>query len=403
MNVTVQFPLNRLDVIRDGIQSFLGQPGMSLYVVATGAGAGIQDWIWSIPGCSTFFKGAIFPYSTDDSAYFAGVKPEKYASDEFAIDLALAAYLRAISNPLDPNAKPVGLAVTASVASNREHRGEHRIHIACVTRHRMLGRTVILKKGVGAVSRLDDGHESDLLALEALIAAMDPGHALNEDCLDIEDKVREHFFKHPVFYAGKRMTAADLSPEWPLLPGAFDPPHTGHESMADAVLAHEKREPIFTICCNPPHKPSITVQEMLRRAKMLPNHAVFFTQDDPLYIDKARAYPGRPIVIGADAVLRLMDPQWCQDPKALYDELQKLRTQFLVFGRIVNGEYMTAGHAIWKVYETLGFVEQTSVGKQVTKNKIGIEVFRPVAGRWDVSSTDLRGRSGPVQERNRST
>ncbi len=55
---------------------------MSLYVVATGAGAGIQDALWKVPGCSSFLTGSEFPYAPRVSAAFAGLKPAQYVSQD---------------------------------------------------------------------------------------------------------------------------------------------------------------------------------------------------------------------------------------------------------------------------------------------------------------------------------
>jgi nicotinic acid mononucleotide adenylyltransferase len=345
----------------------------SLYLVATGAGSGIQDALWKIPGCSAFLRGASFPYDPKESALFAGVTPEKYVSPEFAFDLAFSAYMRAID--LDrPDVEPVGLAVTASVASVREHRGDHRAHIVCMTRDKIVERTLLLEKGAGTDARAKDGRLVDGAALATLLGALG---LMEGQWSSLDEEARKHFFRHPVFWPdGHRAEEDCLDLAWPLFPGAFDPPHEGHEAIANTLRGTDRVcEPVFAICSNPPHKPALTVQEMLRRAKMLRHRVVYFTQDDPLYIDKARQHPGTPLVIGADALLRMLDPKWGIDPKAMFEEFYNLDTKFLVFGREVEGRYVTAQEAISKI---------PLEGKRLTRT------FRAIDGRWDVSSTVLR-------------
>jgi len=67
------------------------------------------------------------------------------------------------------------------------------------------------------------------------------------------------------------------------------------------------------------------------------NRKVVFTQNDPLFIDKARRFPGASFLIGADSVERLLDPRWYGGKsEAVIDmlsEFERLGTRFYVFGR----------------------------------------------------------------------
>lgn len=366
------------------VADLLGKP-LRLYVVATGAGAGIQQTIWEVPGCSSFFVGSSFPYAPEETTGFLGFTPDKFASDEAAVELATAAYQRAL-NLKEPDKEAIGLALTASVASQHAHRGDHRVHIACMTRTRVIGFTARVEKGEGVEQRLKDGSTADTAALATLFAALDPtdtwGQAFTKDVTQL---ARERFFQRPFFRPDESRehmvpAVSNDAPIFPgpMFPGHFNPPHEGHFGIADALERTGQGRPVFTICSTPPHKEALTVQEMARRAKMLKGQSVVFTRDDPYYIDKARRFPGRSFCIGADALVRMLDTKWGYDPATMLEELVGLAPKFHVFGRNVKDGFVTAAEAVARVPERFR-------GR-----------FWPMEGRWDISSTDLRCRTQGV-------
>src|SRR5512139_3153539 len=100
--------------------------GKRIYVIATGAGAGIQDRLWRVPGISKILHGAEFPYASELTDELIGYKPNGYCSPIVAVELALKAYQKAWS----PGVDAVGLGLSASVTSVVPHRGEHRVFVA---------------------------------------------------------------------------------------------------------------------------------------------------------------------------------------------------------------------------------------------------------------------------------
>jgi hypothetical protein len=345
--------------------------GVRVFVAATGAGAGMQEALWRVPGCSAFFAGATFCYAAAETEALLGFRPERFASDETAVDLATAAYLRAI-DPDDPRRRPIGLGLTASVATTAEHRGEHRVHVAAVGASLCVGRSLVLPKGAGSERRRVDGDAADELGLGALFDAA--GVARDTSLEDWTALARARLFARPYWDAAGRRAAADAIPEGaPLFPGAFDPPHEGHFAIASTDRGHA-RPAVFTVCATPPHKPPLTVGDMLRRARALAGHARLFTEGDPLYIDKARRFPGRTFLVGADALARMLDPRWGTPVGPMLDELARLGARFRVSARVVDGVETTLAELIDRV---------------PPEHR---EMFAGVTGRWDVSSTELRAR-----------
>lgn len=343
--------------------------GFRVFITATGAGAGMQDVLWRVPGCSSFLVGAAFPYEAAETEDLLGYRPEQFASEETAIDLSHASYLHALDTARS-DATTIGVGLTASVASTSAHRGEHRVHLAVTTPTHTFGRTLVLAKGAGQDARDVDGAIADEAGLLALFHAA--SLAEDPDLSDWSAPARARFLARPYWSAdGRRHPASELPPGAPLFAGAFNPPHEGHFALASTARGHAVPA-VFAVCATPPHKEQLSTADLLRSVKMLRGHDRLFTEGDPLYLDKARRFPGRAFIVGADAVARMLDPAWGPEVEAMLAEFMHLGTTFRVNARLVNGVPLTPEDLIAQVPERFR------------------ALFVPVAGRWDVSSTDLR-------------
>jgi nicotinic acid mononucleotide adenylyltransferase len=349
----------------------LRDSGARVFVTATGAGAGIQDVLWRVPGCSSFLVGAAFPYDWQEIVQLLGFNPARFASEETAIDLAHGSYLHAL-DVSGPQRNAIGVGLTASVASTAAHRGDHRVHVAVTTSRGTLGRTLVLAKGIGQDARDFDGQAADEAGLLALFHAAGVREDVNLQ--DWTDRSRTQFFARPYWSAdGRRGLASELPAEAPIFPGTFNPPHAGHFAIASTARGHAAPA-IFAVSATPPHKDGLTTGELLLRAKLLAGHDRLFTEGDPLYIDKARRFPGRTFLIGADALARMLDPAWGPAVEPMLEELAHLGTRFRVNGRMVDGQFLSPSHVVEQVPERFR------------------SLFETVAGRWDISSTEVRER-----------
>jgi nicotinic acid mononucleotide adenylyltransferase/nicotinamide mononucleotide (NMN) deamidase PncC len=363
----------------------LKEAGVSIHVIATGGGAGLQQLLWGVPGSSAYLSGASFPYSGEEQEELLGFMPEHFCSEEAAIDLASAAYMKAYKFG---GKKPVGLGITASVASEKIHRGEHRVFACIITDDQVRTCQYTLEKGAGSEVRLLDGETCDdigfLLLAETLaldeVEYTHPDHPYHTK--RAEDKAKARFFERPFFAAnGKRLATLPTNRHLALMPGAYNPPHEGHLGTAQHVMDEYGRTVVFEVTAEPPHKEALSAQSLLQRAKLLQGYDRLFTRKEPFYIDKARAYPGIPLVLGADAMVRMLDPKWGLDLEQMFKDFQKLETKLLVTGRMIGDKFVT--------------VDDISKDFRLKNARVwgyAQSVMLPVSGRFDVSSTELRSK-----------
>jgi hypothetical protein len=239
-----------------------------VFVVATGAGTKILNKLWEVPGASSFLRGFAFTYEPQETIDFLGYKPEQFVSQATADALAMRAYVKARRyyyannhhlNPETVSRKAIGLAVTASVASKKAHRGDHRYHVSVVSNVHpdfpCSGYGEVLEKGVGQEARINDDEDVSNATLRLLEGHID-GH---ESTLSIgltSDMLVPAIMKMPFFGAGGRAAEAwqktDIN-RIAIFPGAFNPVHDGHRAMAHLMRNTYDLEPLFNICIKPPH------------------------------------------------------------------------------------------------------------------------------------------------------
>lgn len=347
-----------------------------LYVATTGAGLSFQYNLWKKPGCSKYLVGFFTPYAKTELQSFLGFNlEESFVSKEIAMDLAMAAYIKAVTFKVKENnpGNPIGIGITAAVATNRLPRGEQRAFICLITKDISIIKEVLLNKELGEEYR--KVHDQ-IIANEAesiLISGID----LDNKYVDITNEVLERFYKYPTFFINSRSSTSLGTALY--LPASLNPIHDGHREMIKK--AEEKLSTTFgkvfgkyLISTSSPHKGDLTLQEILFKVGMLRAETNFrefeFTKEEPLFLDKARKRPGSCFIIGADTMERFLDPKWGPDPSEMLNELKELNITFLVMGRVIDNVFKT--------------VDDINVPEMYR------DLFISLQGRIDVSSTEIR-------------
>ena len=130
------------------IEQIHGDP-TRVCIVVSGAGTTALAALFSVAGASRTVIEAQVPYSSAALDNYLGTRSDQYVSGNQARLMAMKAYERAsaLLEVGSASGRLVGLSCTAAIATDRERRGENRLHVAW--HDGQLGATysVILKKG----------------------------------------------------------------------------------------------------------------------------------------------------------------------------------------------------------------------------------------------------------------
>ena len=169
-----------------------------------------------------------------------------------------------------------------------------------------------------------------------------------------------------------------------VFPGAFNPLHQGHLSMAQVAKRRVGRRPHFEISVANVDKAAIgRVEALARVAQFAKTESVILTRC-ATFVEKARLFPNATFVIGIDTALRIADPRYYRSPTACADaitELTELNTGFLVFGRRDEAQR----------FLTLSTIKLPSSLAQLC-TEVSEGEFR-----IDISSTELREAEGEIE------
>lgn len=369
-----------------------GTPHKSVLVVA-GAGSSAMSWLLGVSGASRTILETRVPYGRLSMIDLVGEEPGQYVSVRNARDMAFAAYRRGIELRED-DSPVVGVACTATIATDRPKRGDHRACIATWDESGVFGYNLILDKG-----KRDRTGEEELVS-RLLIQAMARAYGVESD-IEIgftsaeNPEVNSSSHDSPVrrllrgevdlVEAGLdgKLSAVESGKHGPaaVLPGSFNPLHEGHVRLAAVAREMTGMDPVYELAVLNVDKPPLEEEEILRRVAGLSagtegNAPVALTRT-PTFRLKARIFPGSVFVIGWDTMVRLIDPKYYGDSETdmltALAEIWALGCRFLVAGRQNQGAFRTLD----EVPVPRGF--------QPLFEAIPEEKFRA-----DISSTELR-------------
>ena len=341
--------------VRELVESVHASEGMVSLAIA-GAGTQAVGWILGVAGASRTVLDVQIPYASSAVIDYIGFELEQFVSVETSRALARAAYFRAVG--LRTGNTPVaGVACTATIATDRLKRGEHRCHVAV---HHGTGYAVdSLTLAKGRRDRNGEDAVVSRLILNALaeVAGIDgrvdpgllEGEYVSRDSIEFSDPLEalsEGHVGHIVVGSDGTQTA-DGRFIGGVLSGSFNPLHRGHTRLDNAASAILGVPVAYEISITNVDKPPLELGEVRERVAQFAGRSEVVVTRATVFYEKARILPGCTFVIGVDTMRRVIDPKYYGGSRgkmlSTLEEMRELGCSFLVAGRVDGSEFRTLG------------------------------------------------------------
>ena len=372
-------------VVRELVQSVHDSPTKAVIAVA-GAGNEAVSWLLDVAGASRTVLEIVVPYSSSSFVDFVGYEPDQFVSVEAAKGLAKAAYRRALELR-EGEERVAGIACTATIATDRPKRGDHRCHIASWTGEAVRVYSLTFVKGLR--DRTGEDGIASAIVLNTLAEAselegrlpleLDSAEKVLSDVATYEDPVAALLAGHvesAVVYPDGGMIA-DGAVRGGVLPGSFNPFHDGHDLLADAAAEILGSDVAYELSVTNVDKLPLEEAEVRRRTAQFAGKRPLVLTSAPVFYEKAKVLRGCTFILGWDTAIRLVDPRYYDGSQArmlmALEEMGQLGCSFLVAGRLDDGTFRT--------------IDDVDIPEDLRDLFSGIPES---SFRSDVSSTELR-------------
>jgi len=358
---------------------------VSLVLAVTGGGSDAIAQLLQIPGASNTLLEAVIPYHPSSLAQYLQMVPDSFCDLATARSMAMIAFLRAVALSPDKNPEDLaGVSCTASLATERQKKGEHRLHIAVQTCQQSVALSLRLQKGER--SRVEEETVTKTLLLNEIASLCGVEKRLPLSLLEGEETERYQTLAKPLWrelVLGDIDTACmpqlDSPPPKTLFPGAFNPLHKGHELMAKIAADMTGSATELEISTINVDKSPLDYAEMDKRAQRVTSKFNLWFTRAATFTEKASLFPGVTFVVGTDTLKRIAAPIYYGGDDTDRDRgIQSIRDQgchFLVFGRM---DGMT-----FESLQDLSLPDSLmEICREVPENRF----------RMDISSTELRNQ-----------
>ncbi len=368
-----------------------------------GAGVGALATLHAAAGSSRTLLEATDRYAAGSLEEGVGEAVAQAVSPDVAVALAQRARARA-RRLADADESVAGVGVTATIATDRRKRGEHRVWGAAADGLgvRLLGVTLrkggrdrsgeervvssvalrLMAEAKGVMRHLVLGLRDD----EPLVAEFRPGPELaafevgHREVLAIDASGRVVDVL-PWAAAGGGMPDAGSPARvgatgGAIVSGAFHPLHDGHLGLASAAQRHLGLPVAFELAVANADKPTIPLADAHRRAAQFAGRAPLLLTRVPRFDQKAALLPDTVFVLGADTAARVLEDRFYPEPDGLDAAMAAMRE--------AGGRFLVAGRRMGRGFLTLADLPVPPRHADL------FEALPAAAFRADVSSSDIR-------------
>ena len=345
-------------------------------LVSSGGGTNAISEILKVPGASTSVLEAYVPYAKESLDYYLLKQPDHYCSLDTTLSMAAKAYSAA--KKIDPDTNPknlLGIAVTASLATNYSKKGEHKFFIAIQTYKYSSSFSYSFIKG-----ELTREEEEEIVTdhiINAIAQSCEVQSKIITENSSLVVKTVEAQ-KNWVKLVDNKIDFVSSSNRIPelIFPGSFNPFHSGHQSISELAEKKTGLGLAYEICIQNADKPPLSYHEIEKTLNQFNHGHEWVLTKAGKFTDKAELFPNSVFIIGADTLTRILDEKFYLNRQDMLNQLDLFNSHninFLVFGRKIRDSFIS--------------LESVSIPEHIAKrfSGFGEEIFRD-----DISSTLIR-------------
>jgi nicotinamide mononucleotide (NMN) deamidase PncC len=348
-----------------GIIEQIHSSKFSFELAVTGGGTSSLSQLLAVPGASNSLLNGVIPYSFEALNHYLGGTPAQACSEKTARMMAGRAYVNATGFR---QSDVFGIGATAAIQTNRQRRGEDRIHVA-IQSESML--TTYMLSLDNTLSR----QQQESACAEFVIACI--ARAMNIETGAAPSPTRET--RAPGEWQGlmaRQIRSTHDMHVAAILPGAFNPPHEGHFKMRDVAEQMLGSEVALELSIENVDKPDLDYFDMEDRHQLVNGAPIIFSRA-ATFVEKSEVFESVTFVVGIDTLLRIDDKKYYGNSDAAKLEALRLLVdrghRFLVFGRLKDGRFQGLSDASLTT-------ELRSICTEIPESEF----------RVDLSSTELR-------------